>query len=88
MKKLWSEEVKVGVNSMQDTDKVSLKLYQEQKNLQEHIKKQRQKIKWRSSDSTKGAEWTVDKVTEVREQVVRIQVNLICTEAKSMQDCG
>ena len=44
-KLLWSEEVKVGVNSMQDTDKVSLQLYQEQKNFQEHIKKQRQKIK-------------------------------------------
>ena len=45
VRKLWSGEVKVGVNSMQDTDKVSLKLYQEQKNFQEHIKKQRQKIK-------------------------------------------
>ena len=45
VKKLSSEEVKVGVNSMQDTDKVSLKLYQEQKNVQEHIKKQRQKMK-------------------------------------------
>ena len=46
VKKLSSEEVKVGVNSMQDTDKVSLKRYQEQKNFQEHIKKERQKIKW------------------------------------------
>ena len=73
---------------MQDTDKVSLKLNQEQKNFQEHIKKQRQKIKWRWRDSTKGAEWTVDKFTEVREQVVRMQVNIISTEVKCMQDCG
>ena len=36
VRKLLSEEVKVGVNSMQDTDKVSLKLYQEQKNFQEY----------------------------------------------------
>ena len=43
VKKLWSEELKVGVNSIQDTDKVSLKLYQEQKNVQEH--QQRQKMK-------------------------------------------